>query len=228
MDFSQLGPLDDDWKKRLAEEFQKPYMKNLRDFVAQERSQSDEIYPPRELVFNALNKTSFSSVKVCLLGQDPYHGPGQAHGLCFSVPRGVPQPPSLKNIFKELQQDVGIAYPGHGCLEFWAEQGVLLLNATLTVKKSKPLSHHKRGWEQFTDAVITLLCNREDPVIFVLWGKSAQDKINRIANCNHHFFLTAPHPSPLSAYHGFLGCRHFSKVNQLLLRNGKAPIDWQI
>jgi uracil-DNA glycosylase len=197
--------------------------------VEQERSGSIPIYPPKELVFNAFWQIPFDKVKVLIMGQDPYHGPGQAHGLCFSVPVGVPPPPSLQNIFKEISSDLGLPIPKHGCLLKWAAQGVLLLNATLTVRQGEPLSHHGKGWERFTDAVIAALCEREDPVIFVLWGKNAQDKCKRIKGMHSpHAVFTAAHPSPLSAHQGFMGCRHFSKINEQLENWGKSPIDWMI
>jgi len=214
--------LEASWKDVLADELAKPYMLELAAFIKEEREKYGPIYPPKELVFNALNQTPYASVRVVVVGQDPYHGPGQAHGLCFSVPVGVEPPPSLKNIFKELQQDLGIPIPKHGCLLTWAQQGVLLLNATLTVRESSPLSHHKRGWERFTDAIIQKVAAKKEPVIFVLWGRNAQMKCANIDR--HHIILKAAHPSPLSAYNGFLGCRHFSKINELL----GQPIDWQL
>jgi uracil-DNA glycosylase len=164
-----------------------------------------------------------------IVGQDPYHGPGQAHGLSFSVPKGISQPPSLQNIFKELKEDLGVEPPEHGCLTDWTSQGVLLLNAILTVRANEPKSHHGRGWEIFTDRVIQLLCARKDPLVFLLWGKSALDKVQHIAaGTSHHLVLTAPHPSPFSAHTGFMGCRHFSKANEFLKKIGKEPIDWRI
>lgn len=219
--------LEPSWQRALLDELKKPYIAQLAAFVKSERAKCDPIYPPEELVFNALLQTPFDKVRVVIVGQDPYHGPGQAHGLCFSVPVGVALPPSLKNIFKELQEDLGIQSPRHGCLLKWARQGVLLLNATLTVKESSPLSHHKRGWERFTDAIIQKLAEKDQPVIFVLWGKNALAKCKHILvpdQIKHHTVLTAAHPSPLSAYTGFFGCRHFSKINELL----KDPIDWQL
>lgn len=219
--------LEPSWQNALLDELKKPYIAKLAAFIKSERAKSDPIYPPEELVFNALKQTPFDKVRVVIVGQDPYHGPEQAHGLCFSVPVGVALPPSLKNIFKELQDDLGIPKPAHGCLLKWAQQGVLLLNATLTVKESSPLSHHKKGWELFTDAIIQKLAEKDEPVIFVLWGKNALSKCKhlqeKIQN-KPHKILTAAHPSPLSAYAGFFGCRHFSKINKLL----KDPIDWQL
>jgi len=230
------------WLERLQPEFEKPYMKKLQAFLAQELKAGAVVYPPFELIFNAFCQTPFDQAKVVIIGQDPYHGPGQAHGLSFSVPKGVPPPPSLQNIFKELRGDVGIPPPPHGCLLEWAEQGVLLLNATLTVRANEPKSHHGMGWEVFTDRVVQLLCERKDPLVFLLWGKSAYDKFAHIqaprslpshsgsqqGAKSHHLVLTAPHPSPLSAHAGFLGCRHFSKTNEFLKGVGKKTIDWAI
>lgn len=227
--FFELGP---SWHSILKEELTKPYIARLASFVEQERYGKQKIYPPKELVFNAFKTTPYEKVKVLIIGQDPYHGSNQAHGLCFSVPEGTPPPPSLQNIFKELASDLSINTPSHGCLLSWAKQGVMLLNATLTVREGEPLSHHKKGWEQFTDAVVLKLSEREDPVIFVLWGKSAQEKYKCIQKTkeenSRHPILTSSHPSPLSAYQGFMGCRHFSKINELLLTQNKTPIDWQI
>lgn len=222
--------LDSSWKMALAEEWKKSYLQDLASFVAQERTSGVPVYPAKQDVFSAFNNTPFDKVKVVIIGQDPYHGPGQAHGLSFSVPQNIKQPPSLKNIFKELQDDLGIAPPEHGSLKAWAEQGVLMLNAILTVRAHEPKSHHGKGWELFTDAVVAALCAREDPVIFVLWGKSAQEKCQQIlgTSSGRHFVLTAAHPSPYSAYSGFFGCRHFSKINELLTRQGKETINWAI
>lgn len=219
--------LEPSWQEVLSEELKKPYITHLAAFVEQERSKG-EVYPSQELIFNALQQTPFTKVRVVILGQDPYHGPGQAHGLCFSVPEGVPFPPSLKNIFKELESDLGVQRPKSGCLIPWAKQGVLLLNTTLTVNQSKPLSHHGHGWELLTDAIIIKLSQRQDPVIFVLWGKSAQQKYRHLHLNNRHPILTAPHPSPLSAYQGFFGCRHFSQINELLVKEGQQVIDWSL
>lgn len=220
--------LEPSWKKVLEQELALPYIPQLAAFVSRERSLGIPVYPPPELVFNALLTTPFEKVKVVIMGQDPYHGPGQAHGLCFSVPKGVPPPPSLQNVFKEINTDLGTPIPNHGCLLSWAEQGILLLNATLTVRQGEPMSHHGKGWERFTDAVVASLCSRKDPVIFVLWGKSAQEKCRHLQSSqnSHHATLTAAHPSPLSARQGFFGCRHFSKINSLLLKFGKEPIQW--
>lgn len=223
--------LEPSWQKVLQDELTKPYIAQLASFVEQERRSGKAIYPPKELVFNAFYRTPYDKVKVVIVGQDPYHGPGQAHGLSFSVPKGVQNPPSLQNIYKELITDVGIQIPQHGCLLSWADQGVMLLNATLTVRESTPMSHHGKGWEQFTDAAIRKLAEREDPVIFVLWGKTAQEKcrfLKQNSQASNHHILTAPHPSPLSAHQGFFGCRHFSQINNLLAQQGKAPIEWNI
>lgn len=227
----QLFELEGSWKEALSDQLDLPYFMQLASFIERERMQGTPIFPPKELVFNAFLKTPFNQVKVVIMGQDPYHGAGQAHGLSFSVPIGVPPPPSLKNIFKELTSDVSISPPKHGCLLSWAEQGVLLLNATLTVRQGEPMSHHSQGWEKFTDAVITKLCERRDPIIFVLWGKSAQQKCQKLKNLpesSRHLILTAPHPSPFSAHQGFFGCRHFSRINTVLIEMDKIPIQWEI
>jgi uracil-DNA glycosylase len=226
-----LMELEPQWKRALQTELQKPYIASLMAFVERERLSKIPIYPPKPLIFNAFFATPFEQVKVVIMGQDPYHGAGQAHGLCFSVPPGVAPPPSLQNIFKELASDMGIPLPKQGCLLPWAEQGVLLLNATLTVRQGEPLSHHKRGWEQFTDAVIATLAQREEPVVFVLWGRSAQDKCRFLETAElqkRHFLLKAPHPSPLSAHNGFFGSRPFSQINKILASLGKKPIDWRL
>lgn len=221
--------LGSSWQTVLQEELAKEYMGELAEFLEQEYTIGSVVYPPRELIFNAFKKTPFEKVQVLILGQDPYHGEGQAHGLAFSVPEGIKTPPSLKNIFKELHSDLGVPVAAHGCLENWAKQGVLLLNTTLTVRDGEPLSHVGQGWERFTDAVIAKLAARNDPVIFVLWGKSAQLKLTHLTNesiKSRHLILQAAHPSPLSAHNGFLGCRHFSTINQQLTKNGKTPISW--
>lgn len=215
------------WKKPLEDEFSKPYMQQLRQFLAAEKANGKKIYPPGSLWFNALNSTPFEQVKVVILGQDPYHGPGQAHGLCFSVLPGVPFPPSLQNIFKELQQDVGVNLPSHGCLQHWAEQGVLLLNAVLTVEEGRAGSHQGKGWEQFTDAVISALNRDRSGLVFLLWGAYAQKK-GAMIDRNRHLVLESPHPSPLSAHRGFFGNRHFSQGNAWLQSHQQAPIDWQL
>lgn len=220
--------IEPSWLKILEAELQQAYIPSLAAFVERERTSGLSVFPPKDLVFNAFWKTPFDQVKVVIMGQDPYHGPGQAHGLSFSVPKGVPAPPSLQNIYKEINADLGLPIPNHGCLMSWAEQGVLLLNATLTVRQGEAMSHHGKGWELFTDAVIMHLSQREDPVIFVLWGKSAQEKCRQLKDNTKHLILTAPHPSPLSAHAGFFGCRHFSKINELLVKQGKQAINWQL
>lgn len=225
----KIAYMEASWLEKLGDEFEKPYMKGLEDFLAGEMKSSAEVYPPFELIFNAFCQTPFDEVKVVIMGQDPYHGAGQAHGLSFSVPKGVAAPPSLQNIFKELKDDLGMPTPSHGCLIEWARQGVLLLNATLTVRAGEAKSHFGRGWETFTDRVVQLLCTRKDPLVFLLWGKSAYDKFQHIcAGASHHLVLTAPHPSPLSAHTGFLGCKHFSKTNEFLKTVGKKPIVWAL
>ena len=215
-----------DWDSILDAEFQKEYYLKLREFLKAEYF-SKVIYPPMGDIFNALKYTAYSDVKVLLLGQDPYHGASQAHGLAFSVQRGIDTPPSLKNMYKELQADLGCYIPNNGCLLKWAEQGVLLLNTSLTVQGGLANSHRKKGWEIFTDKVILCLNEREKPVIFLLWGNNAREKKLLITN-PQHYVLEAPHPSPLSAHAGFFGCRHFSKVNEILRGNGALAIDWQI
>jgi uracil-DNA glycosylase len=212
------------WKEQLAGEFNKPYFQKLAQFVAQERKQ-DEVYPPEDEVFNAFQHTPLDQVKVMLLGQDPYHDHGQAHGLCFSAPPGVRPPPSLKNIFKELQSDLGCPIPNHGCLAAWADQGVFLLNAVLTVRAHHPASHRGKGWEIFTDQVIRTVNERHDPVVFLLWGKYAQDK-RKLIDSRRHSILTAAHPSPLSAMNGFFGSRPFSQANAALCKMGRGEIQW--
>lgn len=218
--------LGNSWDALLCEEFSKEYYQELRKKLVQEYK-TYTVYPAMENIFNALKYTSYEGVKVLLLGQDPYHGPNQAHGLCFSVQKGVDKPPSLKNMFKELESDLGIKQPAHGCLTDWAKQGVLMLNTVLTVREAEPNSHKKLGWTVFTDRIIQLLNERPEPVIFVLWGRNALEKLPLITN-NHHYVLSAAHPSPLSASRGFFGCRHYSKINEILKSMGKTPIDWQI
>ena len=219
--------LHDSWKDKLVNEFSQPYMTQLRKFLVKEISAGKTLFPKGNEYFAALNLTPFEQVKVVILGQDPYHGPGQAHGLCFSVRKKVPPPPSLVNIFKELKSDIGIQPPNHGCLEMWAKQGVLLLNSVLTVEKHKPAAHQNRGWETFTDAVIDRLNNHRENIVFVLWGSYAQKKGSYIDQ-RKHLVLRSPHPSPLSAHRGFFGSRHFSKINRYLIENNLAPIDWQL
>ena len=212
------------WKAHLKEEFEKPYFADLTSFVKSEYT-TQKVYPPGKLIFNAFEKCPFDKVKEVILGQDPYHEPGQAHGLCFSVPDGVNPPPSLQNIFKEIKNDLEIPIPKSGNLERWAEQGVFLLNATLTVRAHQAGSHQKKGWETFTDNVIHLLSNSADHLVFVLWGAYAQRK-GELINSNKHLILSSVHPSPLSAHRGFFGNHQFSKANEYLINHGKEPIKW--
>lgn len=212
------------WKTQLAEQFDAPYFYELKQFLLSEK-QKHTVYPPGKLIFNAFNQTPFDNVTVVILGQDPYHGPGQAHGLCFSVPEEVKPPPSLVNIFKEINSDLGLPIPGHGNLESWARQGVLLLNATLTVRANIAGSHQKKGWEQFTDAAIKAVSDKRENVVFLLWGNYAQAKASMIDQ-SKHLILKTVHPSPLSAYGGFFGCRHFSRTNEYLKGSGKKEIEW--
>lgn len=218
--------IEESWKEILHDEFQKPYFKELREFLVKEKSQY-HIYPPGPMIFEAFNKTPFHKIKVVILGQDPYHGPGQAHGLCFSVPDGMPFPPSLQNILTELRNDLGIGIPFSGNLTKWAERGVLLLNATLTVRANLAGSHQGHGWETFTDEVIRLISEKREKVVFLLWGRYAQNK-KMLIDTNKHFILEAPHPSPLSAYRGFMGCCAFSKANSLLLSAGLEQVEWKL
>jgi uracil-DNA glycosylase len=215
------------WKELLKEEFNKPYFEQITHHLKTEKSQGKIIYPPGSQIFNAFDTTPIDHVKVVILGQDPYHGPRQAHGLCFSVQDGIPPPPSLINIFKELNEDIGIRIPNHGNLTAWARQGVFLLNASLTVRAGEPMSHAKIGWASFTDTVIKKISDEKEHVVFMLWGKFAQDK-RVLVDATKHLVLRAPHPSPLSAHNGFFGCKHFSKANQYLMSKGIDPIDWQL
>lgn len=215
-----------DWNPILKSEFKKPYWSALRTFVAQERAAHD-VYPPATEEFAALHLTPYADVKVLLLGQDPYHGPGQAHGLCFSVKPPTPPPPSLKNMFKELESDLGITAPGHGSLVHWATQGVLLLNTTLTVRRGQAASHQNRGWEIFTDEVIKAVNRKEQPVVFILWG-SAAGKKRALIDTDRHHIVSSVHPSPLSANRGFFGSKPFSCTNELLKLSGQEPIDWRL
>ena len=217
--------IEESWKRELADQFASPYFEDLKQFLLAEKRQFP-IYPPGSLIFNAFDLTPFDKVKVVILGQDPYHEPGQAHGLCFSVLPGTKFPPSLMNIFQELQSDLGIPVPPTGNLEGWARQGVLLLNATLTVRAHQAGSHQRHGWETFTDAAISRLSEKRSGIVFLLWGSYAQAKVQLI-DTTKHYVLTAPHPSPLSAYRGFFGCRHFSQTNQILVQNGQEPIHWE-
>lgn len=219
--------LEPQWKAQLADEFQKPYMQELRTFLKAELQSGKVIYPKPSEYFAAFNATPFSQVKVVILGQDPYHGPGQAHGLCFSVRPDVPPPPSLINIYKELQSDLGVPRAKHGYLKAWADQGVLLINSVLTVEAGQAGSHRDRGWETLTNRVIELLNQSERPLVFMLWGSYAQKKA-AFVDRKKHCVLEGPHPSPLSAHRGFLGCRHFSKANQFLMKTGQSPIDWEL
>ncbi|MCW3117533.1 MAG: uracil-DNA glycosylase [Chitinophagaceae bacterium] len=219
--------IEPSWKEVLKSEFNKPYFQQIALHLKTEKSQGKIIYPPGGFIFNAFNKTAFDNVKVVLLGQDPYHGAGQAHGLCFSVQEGIMPPPSLINVFKELQEDIGTGMPRHGNLTHWAQQGVFLLNASLTVRAGEPMSHAKIGWAQFTDTVIKTISEQKKNVVFLLWGKFAQEK-RVLIDETKHLILKAAHPSPLSAHAGFLGCKHFSKTNTFLMSKGLDPIDWKI
>ena len=218
--------IEESWKQVLNDEFEKDYFVNLKSFLLEEKK-TYTIYPPGSQIFNAFNQTPFHNVRVVILGQDPYHGPGQAHGLCFSVPNGVAQPPSLVNIFKEINSDLGIQVSKYGNLEKWAKNGVLLLNATLTVRAHQAGSHQNKGWEQFTDAAIKALSDQREGLVFLLWGAYAQAKA-KIIDSSKHNILTAPHPSPLSVYRGFFGCKHFSKTNKILKDNGLGEINWSV
>lgn len=215
------------WAAQLKEEFTKPYFKQLVVHLKTEKQQKKVIYPAGKLIFNAFDTTPFDNVKLVILGQDPYHGPGQAHGLSFSVPAGVAPPPSLVNIFKELQRDIGLSIPDKGDLTPWARQGVFLLNASLTVRQAEPMSHAQIGWAHFTDRVIQVLSEKREKLVFMLWGKFAKDK-SPLIDANKHLILKAAHPSPLSAHQGFLGCGHFSAANHYLVKCGIDPIDWQL
>lgn len=217
--------IEESWKQELAEEFEKPYFSELTTFVRNEYKGTTAIYPPAKLIFNAFDHCPFNNVKVVIIGQDPYHGPGQANGLCFSVNKGIPFPPSLMNIFKEVNNDTGAPVPQDGDLTRWSDQGVLLLNATLTVRATSAGSHQKRGWEEFTDAVIRILSQKRNNIVFILWGSYAQKK-GAVIDRSRHLVLSSPHPSPLSAYQGFFGNHHFSKANEYLKSKGEEPIVW--
>ena len=220
--------INESWKQVLKEEFEKPYFSQVATFLKTERAAGKTTFPSGPNIFNAFNKTPFDKVKVVILGQDPYHGFGQAHGLSFSVLPGLKIPPSLQNIFKEIKADIGVENPPNfGDLTHWAEQGILLLNAALTVRDGEPMSHAKIGWAQFTDAVIKTISDKKENVIFLLWGKFAQDK-QVLINTDSHYILKAAHPSPLSAHNGFFGCKHFSKTNEILVKHGENPIDWKL
>lgn len=216
--------IEESWRTRLQPEFDKPYFERLTDFVRKEYA-AGKVYPPAKLIFNAFDSCPFNKVKVVIIGQDPYHEPGQAHGLCFSVNSGVPFPPSLKNIFKEISDDLSIPEPTDGNLERWASQGVLLLNATLTVRAHQAGSHQGKGWEEFTDSVIHALNDEREHLVFMLWGAYAQRK-GEFIDRNRHLVLTSPHPSPLSAHRGFFGNKHFSRANEYLVQHGESPIKW--
>lgn len=218
--------IGNDWDNILADEWEKPYYKKLRVFLKAEYG-SHTVYPDMHDIFNALKYTSFADTRVVIIGQDPYHGVNQAHGLCFSVQKGVEPPPSLKNIYKELKEDIGMEIPSHGCLTSWAKQGVLLLNTVLTVREASPNSHKGMGWESFTDRVISELDRKQTPVVFLLWGANARKKAEIIRNPIHKKLITV-HPSPLSAYGGFFGCRHFSLANRILEESGQPTIDWRL
>ena len=219
--------LEASWKARIGEYLQRPQMRELSAFLRQRKQVGARIFPPGPQLFSAFEATPFDAVKVVILGQDPYHGAGQAHGLCFSVLPGVPVPPSLDNIFKEIQADLGIVRPDHGCLLPWARQGVLLLNSVLTVEEGRAGAHQNKGWEGFTDHVIEVLATQREDLVFLLWGSYAQAK-GKVIDTRRHRVLRAPHPSPLSAYRGFMGCGHFSATNQFLARQGQVPIDWKL
>lgn len=215
------------WKEVLKHEFTQPYFQQTVLHIKTEKSQGKTIYPPGSQIFNAFDTTPFDNIKVVILGQDPYHGPGQAHGLCFSVQNGIPPPPSLVNMFKELNDDIGFHIPQHGNLTNWAKQGVFLLNASLTVRAGEPMSHSKIGWAQFTDTVIKKISEQKQHVVFLLWGRFAQEKRSLIDE-SKHLVLKAAHPSPLSAHAGFFGCKHFSKTNEYLVSKGIVPVDWTL
>jgi uracil-DNA glycosylase len=219
--------LEAGWKHALREEFDKPYMQELSEFLRQEKAAGKEIYPPGALIFNALDSTPLDRVKVVIIGQDPYHGPGQAHGLCFSVQPGEATPPSLLNIYKELKRDLNIDIATHGCLQHWAEQGVLLLNTSLTVERGNAGAHAGKGWQHFTDRVIEVVSEQRPHLVFLLWGKHAQSK-ERLIDPTKHLILRSPHPSPLSAHRGFIGNGHFSRSNKFLAQHSLTPIDWAL
>lgn len=224
---AEVNPqIEESWKEMLVDEFRSEYFAQLKTFLIEEKKEH-QVFPPGSLIFNTFNKTPFHKVKVVILGQDPYHDVGQAHGLCFSVPKGIAKPPSLVNIFKEIHQDMNLPIPNHGNLEKWAEQGVLLLNATLTVRAHQAGSHQKKGWEQFTDNVIRKLSDQRNGLVFLLWGNYAQAK-EALIDTSRHYILKSVHPSPLSASRGFFGCHHFSKTNLYLTEQGLAPIDWSL
>ena len=217
--------LEKNWQQNIGAEFEKPGMKKLQQFLETENKTGQIIYPPANDIFAALSLTPFDKIKIVILGQDPYHGPGQAHGLAFSVKNGIKLPPSLRNIYKEIEQEYGVTMPKSGNLTSWATQGVLLLNTTLTVREGAAASHQKRGWEEFTDTIIKTVSEKHEHIVFMLWGSHAQKK-SEFINSRKHLILAAPHPSPLSAHRGFLGCGHFKKANEYLEKNGKTAINW--
>lgn len=219
--------LEASWKAALQDEFDKPYMRALGEFLRAQKAAGKVIFPPGPLIFNALNSTPLAQMKVVIIGQDPYHGPGQAHGLCFSVQPGVPTPPSLLNIYKELKRDLNIDIPAHGCLQSWADQGVLLLNTSLTVEQANAGSHAKAGWQHFTDRIIQVASERDEHLVFILWGAHAQTK-EKLIDATKHLILKSVHPSPLSAHRGFIGNGHFSRANKFLVQHGQTPIDWRL
>ncbi len=224
---SRVIQLESSWLDCLGEEFNQDYMIQLSAFLREQKRLGKTIFPPGKEIFSAFNQTPFNHVKVVILGQDPYHGPGQAHGLCFSVPHSIAPPPSLRNIYLELQSDLGIPCPAHGCLSGWASQGVLLLNSVLTVERGIPSSHSGIGWECFTDQVISMINSKLDSIVFILWGKYAQNK-GKIIDTSKHLLLTAAHPSPFSAKNGFFGCCHFSEANRFLISTGQKAISWEV
>jgi uracil-DNA glycosylase len=224
---SSAPKIESSWKNVLSKEFGKPYFKKLTEFLTEEITSKKNIYPPPKQIFYAFDMTPFDQVKVVILGQDPYHGRGQAHGLCFSVNENVPIPPSLHNIYKEISDDLGFSIPSHGNLDSWAKQGVLLLNSVLTVRAGQPTSHSEKGWEYFTDSVIKIISEQKEGVVFLLWGNFAKSK-RVLIDEKKHFILTASHPSSFSAHSGFFGCKHFSRTNELLKKSGKNPIHWEI
>ncbi len=219
--------LEQSWLDQLQDQFSQAYMQQLREFLLVRKQHRAIIYPPGPQIFSALDSTPFEQVRVVILGQDPYHGPGQAHGLCFSVLPGVRTPPSLVNVYREIQSDLGMPFPAHGNLQSWADQGVLLLNAVLTVERGQAGSHQGKGWETFTDAIVLSLTDKREGLVFMLWGSYAQKK-GAVIDAKKHLVLKAPHPSPLSAHRGFLGCKHFSLANDYLLQHQNTPIDWSV
>ncbi len=227
LDEQRQVQLEASWLEHIGAEFEQEYMLELRAFLQQRKAAGAVVFPPGNQIFNALNSTAFSQVKIVIIGQDPYHGPGQAHGLSFSVPQGIAIPPSLRNIYKELHSEGEFVIPKHGCLNAWAEQGVLLLNAVLTVEQGQAAAHQNKGWEKFTDNIIQALNSQRNGLVFMLWGAYAQRKAAMVDE-SRHYVLKAPHPSPLSAHRGFLGCQHFSKADLWLQQQGQEPVDWAL